>query len=82
MLDYQDAVFGEQVMHEYHVWEFGNFLKDVWGISKDDVKLAMAGIDVFKCVTSDNDCVGILQFIQESLYKTAMQCFFFNTYYV
>ena len=56
MLQYQEAIFAQEVSFQNHVGQFGYFLQDVWGIGKDKVELFSALAQEPKHVTLDGAC--------------------------
>lgn len=73
VLDDKETFRGKHLSCQYHVWQLGDFLQDVWGVGKDYVKPVPASADVFEYVSPDYCCIGLLQLVEEALDETAVQ---------
>lgn len=81
MLQYQEAIFAQEVSFQNHVGQFGYFLQDVWGVGKDKVELFSALAQELEHVTLDGACREVLQLVYKFLDESEVQGVFLHAYH-
>ena len=72
MLKDEDASFVEIVAIQNEVWNLRQLLQGVWRISKDKVKLLLAGLQKTEYITTNQNILVFAQLLETLAYEVGM----------
>ena len=72
MLKHKNTVRGKQVIAEHQVWNIGKVLQLIRRIGKNEIKLRVAGTDVFEYISFYGKAFVCLDSIHDLAYKVVV----------